>query len=42
VLRYFRFIVQCAAINNGIIISNDNYKDLYKEEPDWRDTIEKR
>ena len=29
-----RFIIKAAAIYNAIIISNDNYKDLSKEDPE--------
>lgn len=26
----------------GIVVSLDQYRDLYLEKPEWRDTIEKR
>lgn len=38
----YRYIVQCAAEHDGIIVSNDNYRDLHAENPNWRQTIDKR
>lgn len=35
-----RYILEYATKCNGIIISNDQYKDLYQEKPEWRETIE--
>ncbi|XP_043484541.1 uncharacterized protein LOC122512652 [Leptopilina heterotoma] len=35
-----RYVLEYATKCNGIIISNDQYKDLYQEKPEWRDTIE--
>nr|XP_022915483.1 NEDD4-binding protein 1-like [Onthophagus taurus] len=37
-----RFIVQLAAVHEGVIISCDNYKDLLAENPNLRDAIENR
>lgn len=37
-----RFIVRLAKETNGIILSNDNFRDLLKESESWRDTIENR
>ena len=37
-----RFIVHLAAMTNGIIVSNDNFRDLVDEKPEWRETIEQR
>jgi len=37
-----RYIVQYAAKHKGIIVSNDNYRDLLEESEDYRDQIEKR
>jgi len=37
-----RFIVQYAVITGGVVISNDNFKDLYNEQPAWRETITNR
>lgn len=37
-----RYIVQCAAERGGVIVSNDNYRDLLAENPAWRETITKR
>ena len=32
-----RFIVRLAAMTDGIIVSNDNFRDLVDEKPEWRD-----
>jgi hypothetical protein len=37
-----RFIVQYAVCTGGVVISNDNFNDLYNEQPTWRDTITNR
>ena len=37
-----RYIVQYAAKHKGIIVSNDNYRDLLEESEDYRDQIENR
>lgn len=37
-----RFIVKLAATNAGVIVSNDNYRDLVNENDSWRETIENR
>ena len=37
-----RFIVRLAAMTDGIIVSNDNFRDLVDEKPEWRETIEQR
>ena len=37
-----RFIVKLAAENGGIIVSNDNYRDLCNENPQWKEVIEHR
>lgn len=37
-----RFIVQLACDKGGIIVSGDNFRDLFDENPSWRETIEKR
>jgi hypothetical protein len=37
-----RYIVQYAAECGGVIVSTDNYRDLLKENPAWRETIENR
>lgn len=37
-----RFIVKFAATKGGVIVSNDNYRDLVNENDAWRETIEKR
>ncbi|XP_042903012.1 probable ribonuclease ZC3H12C [Parasteatoda tepidariorum] len=37
-----RFIVELAVANGGVILSNDNYKDLINESPDFAKTIKNR
>ncbi|XP_029052688.1 NEDD4-binding protein 1-like isoform X2 [Osmia bicornis bicornis] len=37
-----RFILEYATVSGGIVISSDQYRDLYREKPEWRDTIENR
>jgi ribonuclease ZC3H12 len=37
-----RYVIQCAAAIGGVIVSNDNFRDLLKEEPAWRNIIETR
>ncbi|BET02634.1 Zc3h12a-like Ribonuclease NYN domain [Nesidiocoris tenuis] len=37
-----RFIVQYADTVGGVIVSKDNYRDLVQENPEWKDTINKR
>lgn len=37
-----RYIVRLAAENDGIIVSNDNFRDLLKENPEWKKVIEER
>jgi len=37
-----RYIVRLAVETDGIIVSNDHFRDLQKEEPDWKDFINKR
>ncbi|CAG7823223.1 unnamed protein product, partial [Allacma fusca] len=37
-----RFIVQYAVCTGGVVISNDNFNDLYSEQLSWRDTITNR
>lgn len=41
-ILYLRYIVQIATEYQGIIVSNDNYRDLQQENPIWKETIEKR
>lgn len=38
----FRLLVQCAAELEAVVVSGDNYRDLLRENPTLRDTIEKR
>lgn len=37
-----RYIVQCAAEFDAVIVSCDNYRDLLRENPRWRHVIENR
>ncbi len=37
-----RYIVRFAAENDGVIVSNDNFRDLEKENPEWKKVIEER
>ena len=37
-----RFIVKLASETNGVIVSNDNFRDLAEENEKWRKTIEHR
>lgn len=37
-----KFIVELADQNGGIIVSNDSFRDLLKENPRWKETIEQR
>ena len=37
-----RFIVQLASETNGVLVSNDNFRDLAEENEKWRKTIENR
>ncbi|XP_043913637.1 probable ribonuclease ZC3H12B [Protopterus annectens] len=37
-----RFIVKLACESDGIIVSNDNYRDLQNEKPEWKKFIEER
>lgn len=37
-----KYVVELADENGGIIVSNDNFRDLQKENPRWKETIEQR
>ncbi|XP_071959045.1 uncharacterized protein [Antedon mediterranea] len=37
-----RFIVRLASMNDGVIVSNDNYRDLMGESEKWKRVIEER
>lgn len=37
-----KYTVELADQNGGIIVSNDNFRDLLKENPRWKETIEQR
>ena len=38
----FRYILQLAAENGGVVVSNDNFKDLFNEKAEFRKVIEER
>lgn len=37
-----RFMLDLAQKTNGVIVTNDNLRDLVDESPVWRDIIKKR
>lgn len=37
-----RFILQYATMCDGVVVSSDQYRDLYMEKPEWRNTIMNR
>ena len=37
-----RYIVRLASESDGIIVSNDNFRDLEKENPEWKQVIDQR
>ena len=37
-----RFIIKLAAETDGIVVSNDNFRDLTKENAKWRERIQQR
>lgn len=37
-----RFILHLATMTNGVIVSNDNFRDLLDENPKWKETVEQR
>ena len=37
-----RFILKAACHYNAIIVSNDNYRDLTPENPDWKRLVDKK
>ncbi|XP_072769207.1 endoribonuclease ZC3H12A [Nerophis lumbriciformis] len=37
-----RFIVRLACESGGVIVSNDTYRDLQREKPEWKQCIEER
>ena len=37
-----RFVIKLAAEIDGIVVSNDNYRDLIKEHPTFKKVIEER
>lgn len=39
---FYRYIVQSAAANDGIIISADNFQDIIKGNPNLRSVVEER
>jgi hypothetical protein len=39
---YYRFVLELAEAEDGIIVSNDQYRDLMYEKAAWRKLIEER
>lgn len=39
---HYRYIIQCAAEFDGVVVSGDNYRDLINENKRWRYIIENR
>ena len=37
-----RYILKLAATDGGVVVSNDNYRDLINESPEFKEVIEKR
>ena len=37
-----RFVIRLAKETDGIIVSNDNYRDLWYQNSEWRSIIEER
>ena len=37
-----RFILRLAEETDGIIVSNDHFRDLQNEKPEWKELVEKR
>ena len=37
-----RYILQIACEMDGVVVSNDNFRDLYLEKPEWKKIIEER
>ena len=40
--EFYRLILQTAQLTDGVVISNDNYRDLWREKLEWHDIIEHR
>ena len=37
-----RYILRTAELKDGVVVSNDEYRDLTKENPAWRKIVEER
>lgn len=37
-----RYVLKLAVDNNGIVVSNDNYRDLISENPEFKKVVEER
>ena len=37
IIYNFRYVLRLAAHTNGIIVTNDNYRDLWLERDEWRE-----
>jgi len=42
IIYNFRYILRLAARTNGIIVTNDNYRDLWQERDEWKEIIANR
>ena len=38
----YRYILKMAASDGGVVVSNDNYRDLINESPEFKEVVEKR
>ena len=41
-LLMYRYILKMAASDGGVVVSNDNYRDLINESPEFKEVVEKR
>lgn len=37
-----RYVLKLAAENDGVVVSNDNYRDLINEKPEYKKVVEER
>lgn len=38
----FSFVLRLAVQTDGVVVTNDNLRDHYRNKPEWRDVIENR